>query len=52
MPMPRTAVKHPRPSETSVAGAASEREAKSSIDSFVNGRLDSHIKTGAPDSVV
>ncbi len=35
MPMPRTALKQPRPSETRVAGAASERSANCWIDSLV-----------------
>lgn len=38
-----TALKQPRPSETSVAGAASEAAANSVIDSLANGRLDRHI---------
>jgi hypothetical protein len=38
--MPRTTLKQPRPSDTSVAGAASEFSAKAWIDSLLNGRCD------------
>src|SRR5260221_10557569 len=51
-PVPRTAVKQPRPSETRVAGAASDCAANSLMDSLVKGRLDRHMRTGSPDSVV
>ena len=50
--VPHTAVKQPKPSETSVAGAARDWLAKAWIDSLVNGRCDRHTSTGWPDSVV
>ena len=52
MPAPRKAVKQSRPSETNVAGAASDFSAKAWIDSFVKGHCDRHIKTGCPEAVV
>ena len=48
--MPRTAVKQPRPSDTSVAGAASDFSAKAWMDPVVNGRCDRHILYGAIES--
>jgi len=46
------ALKQPRPSDTSVAGAARERSANASSAALVNGLGNRHTNIGWPDSVV
>src|SRR5450755_3094754 len=49
--LPRT-VKQPNPSDTTVAGNASDLAAKSKTDWVVNGRCSKQHNTGCPASVV